>query len=148
MVGPFGRAAVCFGCNLIRWLLILTIGVLVPLSYVDNYSPHVGLRTFHFSLFESPNLRRPLPEVVTMALKTNRTGCQVCLLAQTAERYVPSGPGFIRCLQQHFGHGYLLPNLSTWQDTNAGVGLRCAPVFQGQSAWLSPPDRPPAALFR
>ena len=143
MNGPFRRAIARLGWNFIRWLLILTIGVLVPLSYVDNYSPHIGLRRFHISLFEAPNLRQPLPEAINANLRKIRAEGQSRFLGQTTTRYLPYGPGFSHCIQQHVGYGFLLPNLVTAQTSNLGVSLHAAPVFQGQSAWLPPPAKPP-----
>jgi hypothetical protein len=131
-------------------LLLICVGGLGPLTYLDALSPHNGVRAYHIAVLESARVRQPLtlpPEFLVQLLRQRLLG-QASGQTDFVSANQKAMPGLAHFFASGLSQGYLLNSARpvVFNDTSP-VGELAAVVLTGRSAWLSPPEKPPSLTF-
>lgn len=120
--------------------LILLVGGLTPLVYVDSFSPHQGVKTYHFSLFQSA------PRTLSADIIAKLSG-KLTLSHQPAQiGYQRTLPPLAHSLHDSLSRGYLLFAWLPTVDKLLVFGTVTPYAMTNNPALLSPPDKPPQWL--
>ena len=130
--------------------LIFCLGGIGPLIYFDGFTPghEHGEHPYHWVIIEeAPHVHNPLPSrPETLAEQhhfwlVSQLASQVELL-MTAQAFVP---GFSRFFTSGLSNGYILSTAHfNVVKLPSRFGLISPIALSGHSAWLAPPDKPPA----
>jgi hypothetical protein len=134
--------------NIIYGLLLLCVGGIGPLTYLDGLSPHNGVQAYHIAILESTRVRRPLtspPEFLTQLLR-QRLLSQASGQTDFVSARPQAGSGLAHFFASGLSQGYLLNSASSINFNDTSPVSRVVPTtLIGRSVWLSPPEKPPSA---
>lgn len=128
-------------------LLLVCVGGVGPLIYIDALSPHLGVRTYHIAIFESGRARQPsaLPATLRGLLLYQRWLAQISGQTDWLSTPPKAAAGLARFFESDLSQGYLLNTARfTISAGSLPVSRISLAALIGRSACLAPPEKPPS----